>query len=196
MKDMKRASRRHHTARLKRARGHHWGRDIRHEQKLLGKVIDTPTPCSCWMCGNPRRYFKVLTRQERRAIDRERSGYPRTDLPILGAAVRPSPSVFSCSCIAASSPYMRKDASRTSGVTSRRVVGQGIHGSSRIRMLDISRTHTREVNRRQRCRRSRPHLQSHVFSGRDCSQDGDLHDPCVSVCTSILNPHHPVAAGR
>jgi len=27
-------------------------------------------------------------------------------------------------------------ASRTSGVTSRRVVGQGIHGSSRIRMLD------------------------------------------------------------
>ena len=49
------------------------------------------------------------------------------------------------------------------GVTSRRVVGQGIHGSSRIRMLNGSRTHMREVNRRQRCRRSRPHLQSHVF---------------------------------
>lgn len=73
MKDMKRALRRHHAARLKHARGHHWGRDIRHEPKLLGKVIDTPTPCSCWMCGNPRRYLKELTRQERRAIDREKS---------------------------------------------------------------------------------------------------------------------------
>ena len=30
---------RHHAARLKHARGHHWGRDIRHEPKLLGKVV-------------------------------------------------------------------------------------------------------------------------------------------------------------
>ena len=68
MKDMKRAMRRHHTARLKHARGHHWGLDIRQSPILLGKVVDTPTPCSCWMCGNPRRYFNALTRQELRAI--------------------------------------------------------------------------------------------------------------------------------
>lgn len=73
MKDMKRALRRHHVASLKHARGHYRGRDIWHEPKLLGKVIDTPTPCSCWMCGNPRRHFQELTRQERRAIDREKS---------------------------------------------------------------------------------------------------------------------------
>lgn len=73
MKDMKRALRRHHAARLKAARRFYWGRDIRHDAKLIGKAIDTPTPCSCWMCGNPRRYGNELTCQERRAIDRERS---------------------------------------------------------------------------------------------------------------------------
>lgn len=73
MKDMKRVLRRHHAVRLKAARRFHWGRDIRHDAKLIGKVIDTPTPCSCWMCGNPRRYQNKLTCQERRAIDREQS---------------------------------------------------------------------------------------------------------------------------
>ncbi|CAH2801603.1 MAG: hypothetical protein CBARDMAM_4422 [uncultured Caballeronia sp.] len=29
-------------------------------------MIDTPAPCSCWMCGNPRRYFRERTIQERR----------------------------------------------------------------------------------------------------------------------------------
>jgi len=56
-----------------KTRGFHWGRDIRQDAKSLGKVVDTPTPCSCWMCGNPRRYFNESTQQERRAIDRERS---------------------------------------------------------------------------------------------------------------------------
>lgn len=71
MKDMKRALRRHHVARMKVARGFHWGRDIRHDVKVLGKAVDTPCPCSCWMCGNPRRYFHELSRQELIAIDRE-----------------------------------------------------------------------------------------------------------------------------
>ena len=73
MKNMKRALRRHHAARLKVMRHFHWGRDIRHDVKSLGKAVDTPCPCSCWMCGNPRRYFNQLTRQEQVAIDRERS---------------------------------------------------------------------------------------------------------------------------
>lgn len=73
MKDMKRVLSRHHAARLKAARRFHWGRDIRHNAKLIGKVTDTPTPCSCWMCGNPRRYRNELTCQEHRATDREQS---------------------------------------------------------------------------------------------------------------------------
>ncbi|MFM0566930.1 hypothetical protein PQQ88_01100 [Paraburkholderia caledonica] len=24
----------------------------------LGRLVDTPTPCSCWMCGNPRHHLK------------------------------------------------------------------------------------------------------------------------------------------
>jgi hypothetical protein len=50
-----RAIRRAHRARLKKARRFHWGRRLR--GSALGMVVDTPTPCSCWMCGNPRRYF-------------------------------------------------------------------------------------------------------------------------------------------
>lgn len=73
MKNMKRALRRHHVARLKAARRFHWGQDIRHDAKSIGKVVDTPCPCSCWICGNPRRHLKELTRQECRAIDREKS---------------------------------------------------------------------------------------------------------------------------
>lgn len=69
MKNLKRGLRRHHDARLKAARRFHWGRDIRHDAKSIGKAIDTPCPCSCWMCGNPRRYFKERTLQEQVVID-------------------------------------------------------------------------------------------------------------------------------
>lgn len=29
------------------------------------KAVRTPTPCSCWMCGNPRKWFGDVTVQER-----------------------------------------------------------------------------------------------------------------------------------
>lgn len=67
MKDMKRALRRHHAARLGKARRFHWGRDIRNEPKYLGMAINTPCSCSCWMCGNPRRHLKKVTLQEKLA---------------------------------------------------------------------------------------------------------------------------------
>jgi len=66
---MDRALRRHYTRRIK----------ARFYQNLKTCLEDwQPTPkeagmfanhgkvCSCWMCGNPRRYFGALTRQERR----------------------------------------------------------------------------------------------------------------------------------
>lgn len=37
------------------------------DPRNIGKVASTHgKPCSCWMCGNPRRYFGELTVQERR----------------------------------------------------------------------------------------------------------------------------------
>lgn len=32
------------------------------------KDVDHMASCSCWVCGNPRKYFKKLTLQEKRAI--------------------------------------------------------------------------------------------------------------------------------
>jgi len=35
--------------------------------RTVGLVATTPQPCSCPMCGNPRRHFGKPTMQERRA---------------------------------------------------------------------------------------------------------------------------------
>jgi hypothetical protein len=64
-----RSLRRHHRERLKRNRMNHWGmwRPGVRDARRLGMVTQTPAPCSCWCCGNPRRVFKgkdVSTRQE------------------------------------------------------------------------------------------------------------------------------------
>lgn len=63
------ALRRHHTHRLRITRRFHFGMDLSVDHPLLlRKAIDTPTPCSCWMCGNPRKHSKdKLTRQEKLA---------------------------------------------------------------------------------------------------------------------------------
>lgn len=74
-----RALRRHHQARLKKARRFLWGprRDLHSEPgRAIGIAIDTPKPCSCWMCGNPRRYFGERSLQELRADEAARSDDP------------------------------------------------------------------------------------------------------------------------
>tara|TARA_R110000823_G_scaffold115491_4_gene238178 strand:+ start:1873 stop:2073 length:201 start_codon:yes stop_codon:yes gene_type:complete len=40
------------------------------QQKEAVKRHDHAATCSCWMCGNPRKYFKEKTMQERREDDR------------------------------------------------------------------------------------------------------------------------------
>jgi hypothetical protein len=35
--------------------------------KSLGYLAKNNTVCSCWMCGNPRKYLRQLTVQERKA---------------------------------------------------------------------------------------------------------------------------------
>ena len=37
------------------------------DERIIGKYLNTPKPCSCPMCGNPRRHFGQRTVQERRA---------------------------------------------------------------------------------------------------------------------------------
>jgi hypothetical protein len=59
----KREIRRHHNHRLRNKRKYHFGYDISQESKILSSVVNTPTPCSCWMCGNQRR-LQGKTRQE------------------------------------------------------------------------------------------------------------------------------------
>lgn len=63
---MSRADKFHHRERLKARRRHHWGRDLSNEPAHLAKAVNTPTPCSCLMCGNKRRHAGE-TMQERRA---------------------------------------------------------------------------------------------------------------------------------
>ena len=58
------AWRRAQADRIRRRRLEYWSGQIGHHW-------ETPRPCSCPMCGNPRRHFGELTVQERRAIEAE-----------------------------------------------------------------------------------------------------------------------------
>lgn len=69
-KDMNRAVRRHHTARLKNTRRFFHGDDLVKDPVQLGKTVATPASCSCFMCGNPRKYGEQ-SMQEKRAAQRE-----------------------------------------------------------------------------------------------------------------------------
>lgn len=68
MKESKRALRRFHQERIKRKRKKHFisntPEGISFSQRRLHSFLETPTTCSCWMCGNPRKYFNEKTKQE------------------------------------------------------------------------------------------------------------------------------------
>ncbi|REF02454.1 hypothetical protein C7418_1263 [Cupriavidus plantarum] len=65
-----RAYRRAQVVRLKaKRRSYHGGANSDRE---LGRWVWTAAVCSCWMCGNPRRYFRERTIQERRFCQRAR----------------------------------------------------------------------------------------------------------------------------
>jgi len=63
-----RAQRRADRARLKvkRSRYQIWTDGFERPEVRLGSYVDTPTPCSCWMCGNPRSHLGERTIAERR----------------------------------------------------------------------------------------------------------------------------------
>lgn len=58
-----RAIRRHHVERIKKKRNKYWSWDDK-DPRRLGMLVHTPAMCSCWMCGNERKYFKNRTVDE------------------------------------------------------------------------------------------------------------------------------------
>jgi hypothetical protein len=63
------AYRRHHRERIKAKRIRQfrkYGKELVEDPKSLGKLIRTPKPCSCAMCGNPRKHFGEKTLQEKK----------------------------------------------------------------------------------------------------------------------------------
>lgn len=71
MEKFNRAVRRHHAARLKKARKFYWGYGKSQGREAgqtmparqLGRVVQYPQACSCPMCGN-QRAIEGLTRKE------------------------------------------------------------------------------------------------------------------------------------
>jgi len=60
--------RRHHERRIKERMRSYYGGYARNNARALGKLAQSRSPCSCWMCGNPRRYSGESTLQERRSL--------------------------------------------------------------------------------------------------------------------------------
>lgn len=61
-----RAYRRQQRHRIKTRVADYYGGHARNDPRQLGRLATTPTPCSCWMCGNARRHRGELSLQERR----------------------------------------------------------------------------------------------------------------------------------
>ena len=75
MKNMKRAIRRHHYARIKNNRrklidSQYWFDTFPEDVKnvVVCIMVNTPARCSCMGCGNPRKHFNEVTLQERRSM--------------------------------------------------------------------------------------------------------------------------------
>lgn len=77
--ETQRAIRRHHNARLKANRKHYWGGWVGNAQRI-GMLLHTSCNCSCWMCGNPRKFngngkaaltIQELSNQEFEKVDFE-----------------------------------------------------------------------------------------------------------------------------
>ncbi|MEA2039476.1 MAG: hypothetical protein U9N82_06545 [Thermodesulfobacteriota bacterium] len=68
----KRALRRHHDKRKKewvrKTLGHYFTYATDLSARRVGMYSRTPKVCSCFMCGNPRRFHQKPSVQERRAI--------------------------------------------------------------------------------------------------------------------------------
>ena len=60
--------RRHHQGRIKRRVRWYYGGYAKDKPRHVGRIANTRQLCSCWMCGNPRRFLGERSMQERRAF--------------------------------------------------------------------------------------------------------------------------------
>lgn len=67
-----RSIRRHHEIRIKRRVARYHGGFAAENPRHIGRIAHARQLCSCFMCGNPRRYIHERTVQERRAENGER----------------------------------------------------------------------------------------------------------------------------
>ena len=66
--DSRRALRRHHLARLKRVRAKYRHAYANVSPRVLGIVVTTPCICSCYMCGNVRKFHGRSIQEKRHAL--------------------------------------------------------------------------------------------------------------------------------
>lgn len=66
---MDRSERRAHESRIKRRVRRYYNWWAGGSERATGKVAQSRKLCSCWACGNPRRHFGTLTRQEVRLVE-------------------------------------------------------------------------------------------------------------------------------
>ena len=66
MQKFDRSIRRHHRDRLSYNRKNYHRMDFEkpNTAEVVARYIDTPTPCSCMLCGNPRRRWGQKTHKE------------------------------------------------------------------------------------------------------------------------------------
>lgn len=57
-----------HRERLKKKRSAYLVA-VKEDKHQIARLIDTPKPCSCYLCGNPRTHFGETTIQEKSAIE-------------------------------------------------------------------------------------------------------------------------------
>lgn len=62
-KNTKRAIRRHHLARLKAKRKIYWNGYASTDKINMGICVITPCRCSCWGCGNQRKYQGISLKE-------------------------------------------------------------------------------------------------------------------------------------
>lgn len=64
MKNFKRSIRRHHIKRLKNKRKKYHGGWASESSRAKGMVLHSPCLCSCYMCGNPRKFQRERSLKE------------------------------------------------------------------------------------------------------------------------------------
>ena len=80
---MRRSLRRFHTRRIQKRRVRNMLLTHQPTKDEIGVAKKTACRCSCPMCGNPRRHFGEITRQEKLAILKEKEGLCELKSPFL-----------------------------------------------------------------------------------------------------------------